>query len=86
MSDAVTKTLEQVHRECMRALDYAMQADGVLGIAAYEVGKEIRTEFVADNDTQDLETVNKRIAAALSAGVRFRDAIYAVQATTDALH
>lgn len=78
--------LEQVSRECLRALDFAMKADGVLGVASYEVGKGIRMAFEEGVDTQELETLNKQVAFALNAGVRFRDAIYAVQSTANSLH
>jgi aspartyl aminopeptidase len=71
--------LDQVERECGRAVGFAMRADAVLGIAAFDLAKVIGSEVETGADTAVLEAVKKRLASALEAGQRFRDAIYAVE-------
>jgi hypothetical protein len=85
MSDAVTRVLDQVARECERGISYARSTDGVMGIALYELGKVIEAESEAGKDTQGLESVNKRVALALDAGTRLREAIYAVRSAIDTI-
>lgn len=84
MDKSPKEMLDQVDRECGRAIGYAMQADGALGIATFDLAKVIRSEVEAGADTATLETVRKRLAAAQEAGQRFRDAIHLVQSVVDA--